>query len=132
MSPSHLDLPALGLTDCSSEPKPCVEVKDVLNRVGDKWSLYIVVHLHDGPLRFNELKRRIDGISQRMLTLTLRGLERDGLLIRTVYPTQPPSVTYALSPLGQTLLDPVASLVRWAQAHRTDIEEARTLFDAHT
>ncbi|MFC4453654.1 helix-turn-helix domain-containing protein [Deinococcus sonorensis] len=129
MSPGHPDLPALGLQACA-EPSPCVEVKDVLARVGDKWSLYVVVNLHAGPLRFNELKRRIDGVSQRMLTLTLRGLERDGLVSRTVYPTQPPSVTYELTASGQTLLRPVAALVRWAQAHRDDIEQSRHAFDA--
>ncbi len=130
MSPGHLNLPALGLHECPPVQAPCVEVKEVLNRVGDKWSLYVVVHLHGGPLRFNELRRRIDGVSQRMLTLTLRGLERDGLLTRTVHPSKPPSVTYALTPLGATLIDPVVTLVRWAQMHRADIERARLTFDA--
>jgi DNA-binding HxlR family transcriptional regulator len=120
---SNLDLPVC-------ENNKCVEVKDVLTRVGDKWSLYVVVNLYGETLRFNELKRRIDGISQRMLTLTLRGLERDGLLTRTVYPTNPPSVSYALTELGRTLLEPVLSLVKWAESHRGQIELSRNSFDA--
>jgi len=107
-----------------------VEVKDVLNRVGDKWSLYVVVNLYGEEVRFNELKRRIEGISQRMLTLTLRGLERDGLVKRTVFPTNPPSVSYALTELGQTLLEPVLALVKWAGIHRAGVEQARNRFDA--
>ena len=127
MSPSHLSGTSLDLPRC--EDGKCVEVRDVLNRVGDKWSLYVVVNLYDGSLRFNELRRRIDGISQRMLTLTLRGLQRDGLVTRAVYPTNPPSVTYALTALGKTLLEPVLSLVKWAESHRAEIERARNSFD---
>jgi DNA-binding HxlR family transcriptional regulator len=104
-------------------------VKEVLNRVGDKWSVQIVSMLGDEPRRFSALRRGIEGISQRMLTLTLRGLERDGLVTRTVFPTVPPSVEYALSPLGRTLLEPVQALGEWAQKNREQIHAARTRFD---
>jgi DNA-binding HxlR family transcriptional regulator len=106
-----------------------VAVREVLDRVGDKWSLYIIGSLRDGPRRFSELKRRIERISQRMLTLTLRSLERDGLVTRTLYPSIPPRVDYELTPLGRTLLDPVMALVAWADAHRLDIQDARGHFD---
>jgi len=102
----------------------------VLNRVGDKWSVFIVRMLGEGPQRFSELRRNIDGISQRMLTLTLRGLERDGLVTRTVTPTIPPRVDYALTPLGRTLLEPVQALANWAERNREKIQAARDRFDA--
>ncbi|HEX8953969.1 MAG TPA: helix-turn-helix domain-containing protein [Polyangia bacterium] len=106
------------------------EAREILDRVGDKWSVYIVAVLGgDGPRRFSELKRTIDGISQRMLTLTLRGLERDGLVTRTVHPTVPPSVEYALTPLGKTLVAPVMALVGWAEKNRARIRQAREKFD---
>ena len=92
----------------------CRAVSDVLARIGDKWSVLVVSRLGNGPLRFNELRRAIGGISQRMLTLTLRGLERDGLITRTVYPTIPPRVDYALTALGRDLLNPVSALGTWA------------------
>jgi DNA-binding HxlR family transcriptional regulator len=101
-----------------------------LNRIGDKWSVYVVSILGDGPKRFSELKRTIDGISQRMLTLTLRGLERDGLVTRTVFPTVPPRVDYELTPLGRTLLPPVMALAAWAKANGEQIYAARERFDA--
>jgi len=107
----------------------CVATRQILDRIGDKWSLYIVALLANGPKRFNGLKRGIDGISQRMLTLTLRGLERDGLVTRTLYPTIPPRVDYALTDLGTTLLRPVMALVNWANEHQTAIAEARQRFD---
>jgi DNA-binding HxlR family transcriptional regulator len=107
----------------------CLAVREVLNRVGDKWSVFIVGMLGDGPRRFNELRRSIEGISQRMLTLTLRGLERDGLVKRTVYATIPPRVDYELTPLGMTLLEPVQALSAWADEHRTAIQQARAQFD---
>jgi DNA-binding HxlR family transcriptional regulator len=105
-------------------------VREVLNLVGDKWSVQVVGTLGRGPLRFSELKRRIERISQRMLTLTLRGLERDGLLTRTVTPTIPPRVDYELTELGRTLLEPVRALARWAASHREEIQAARDRFDA--
>ena len=110
-------------------PGNCRAVSDVLARVGDKWSVLIVMLLAGGPRRFNELKRMIGGISQRMLTRALRGLERDGLVIRTVHPDTPPRVEYALTPLGRSLRAPVAALGQWAQTHHAEIAEARTAFD---
>src|SRR5919202_6368508 len=95
----------------------CRAVSEVLARVGDKWTVLVVSVLGDGPKRFNELRRALGSISQRMLTLTLRGLERDGLVTRTVHPTVPPRVDYALTPMGRTLLDTVCTLIQWADAH---------------
>jgi DNA-binding HxlR family transcriptional regulator len=108
----------------------CLAVREVLSRVGDKWSVLVVSLLGAGPQRFSELRRSIEAISQRMLTLTLRGLERDGLVTRTVHPTLPPSVEYALTPLGRTLLEPVHALATWARKNRTSIQAARQRFDA--
>jgi DNA-binding HxlR family transcriptional regulator len=108
----------------------CLAVRDVLNRVGDKWSVLVVTLLCGGPRRFNELRRTIEGISQRMLTLTLRGLERDGLVTRTIYPTVPPRVDYELTTSGRTLLEPVQALAAWAGKHREEIQKARLRFDA--
>ncbi len=108
----------------------CLAAREVLNRVGDKWSLQIVGALYDGPLRFSEVRRSIQGISQRMLTHTLRGLERDGLVTRTVYSTVPPRVDYGLTPLGQTLLVPVRALAVWADENRRTIQMARQQYDA--
>ena len=107
----------------------CLATRKILDRIADKWSLYIVAVLANGPRRFNELKRGIDGISQRMLTLTLRGLERDGLLTRTMYPTIPPRVDYELTDMGKTLLHPVMALVNWANDNQVAIAEAQTRFD---
>jgi DNA-binding HxlR family transcriptional regulator len=118
MKPRHRHLPA----DCRA-------VSDVLARVGNKWSVLIVTRLGGGPLRFNELRRSIGGISQRMLTLTLRGLERDGLITRTVLPTVPPRVEYALTPLGRDLLQPVSGLSDWALRNQSKIARARDQFD---
>jgi len=105
-------------------------VREVLDRVGDKWSVLVVALLKDGAKRFSELRRAIDGISQRMLTLTLKGLERDGLVTRTVYATIPPRVDYELTPLGHTLLKPITALAEWADENRPAIVEARRKFDA--
>ena len=110
----------------------CPAVRDVLNRVGDKWSVQIVSLLGDGPMRFSELRRAIEGISQRMLTLTLRGLERDGLVTRTVFPEIPPRVEYELTKLGNTLLEPIQGLAEWAEKNRTSIQDAREKFDVKT
>jgi DNA-binding HxlR family transcriptional regulator len=118
MKPRHANLPA----DCRA-------IGDVLARVGDKWSVLVVTRLGDGPVRFNELKRAIGGISQRMLTLTLRGLERDGLVTRTIFPTIPPRVDYALTPLGRDLLQPVSALGAWAIRNQPKIARAREQFD---
>jgi DNA-binding HxlR family transcriptional regulator len=102
----------------------------VLGRVGDKWSLQVIFCLGAGTRRFTDLKRGIDGISQRMLTVTLRGLERDGIVTRTMYPVMPPRVEYALTPMGGTLLDAVSTLIGWAGAHLDEIEAARAAYDA--
>ena len=107
----------------------CVAVREVLSRVGDKWSVQVIVLLGEGTKRFTELKRAIEGISQRMLTLTLRALERDGLVTRTVYPDVPLRVDYILTPLGRTLLTPVETIAAWAQDHRQEIQRARDTFD---
>lgn len=107
----------------------CRLVAPILNRVGDKWSIQIVRLLGDGPRRFNEIKRLIDGISQRMLTLTLRGLERDGLVSRTVFPTIPPRVDYELTDLGRSLWEPVQALGVWAFEHLEQIHTAQLKFD---
>ncbi len=106
------------------------EVRSVLDRVGDKWSVLILGMLSGGPQRFTELLHGIDGISQRMLTLNLRQLERDGLVSRTVHAVVPPRVDYALTGLGETLLPPVLALVEWALAHTRTIRENRDVFDA--
>lgn len=108
----------------------CQAVSEVLQRVGDKWTVLVVKTLGRGPMRFNELKRAIDGISQRMLTLTLRALERDGLVTRTVHPAVPPRVEYDLTQLGRSLIAPVTALAMWAIDHRGAIDGARTRFDA--
>ena len=108
----------------------CRAISDVLARVGDKWSILIVGRLGKQTMRFNELRRDIGGISQRMLTLTLRGLERDGLVTRTVFPTVPPRVDYALTALGCSLLKPVTGLSDWALANKTKLAESRRRFDA--
>ncbi|MDQ0391856.1 winged helix-turn-helix transcriptional regulator [Labrys monachus] len=110
-------------------PEDCRGVSTILARIGDKWSMLVVMLLGDGPRRFNEIKRMVGGISQRMLTLTLRGLERDGLVTRTVFPTIPPRVDYELTDLGRSLWQPVEALGNWAFAHLPEIEAARTKFD---
>ncbi|MGO8908058.1 MAG: winged helix-turn-helix transcriptional regulator [Bradyrhizobium sp.] len=107
----------------------CRGVASILARVGDKWSVFVIMLLGDGPRRFNEIKRMVGGISQRMLTLTLRGLERDGLVTRTVFPTIPPRVDYELTDLGRGLWQPVEALGNWAREHQTEIESARARFD---
>lgn len=107
----------------------CAATREILDRVGDKWSVLVVVLLDDRALRFNELKRALEGISQRVLTTTLRGLERDGLVKRTVHPTNPPQVEYALTPLGRTLQEPLSALAVWAQGHRAEVQRARDVFD---
>jgi len=127
LKPEHTRVPIL-------PPQPhlhsdCRGVASVLARVGDKWSVLVIMMLADGPKRFNEIKRMIGGISQRMLTLTLRGLERDGLVTRTVFPTIPPRVDYELTDLGRGLTQPVLALGKWAMEHMGEIEHARARFD---
>ena len=110
-------------------PDEC-RLREVLDRVGDKWSVLVIYLLGDGTRRFMDLLRSIDGISQRMLTVTLRGLERDGLVTRTVYPVVPPRVEYALTPLGRTLLESIGPLMAWSMAHTADVGAARAAYDA--
>jgi DNA-binding HxlR family transcriptional regulator len=107
-------------------------VRSVLGRIGDKWAIYVVDRLGSGPRRFSELSRGIDGITARMLTVTLRGLERDGILTRTVHASVPPRVDYELTPLGETLLDTIGQLVVWADEHISEIEIAQAEYDARS
>jgi DNA-binding HxlR family transcriptional regulator len=106
------------------------EVRQILDRIADKWSLLVISLLEDRTLRFTELRQQIDGISQRMLTVTLRHLERDGLVCRTIYPEVPPRVEYCLSPMGHTLLGTIQALVTWTEEHQAEIARARAEFDA--
>jgi DNA-binding HxlR family transcriptional regulator len=131
--PGHLEvtieadatLPPGGL----SPPGAC-RASEVLGRVGDKWSLQVIFSLGEGARRFTDLKRGISGISQRMLTVTLRGLERDGIVTRTMYPVMPPRVDYALTPMGRTLLNVACTLIGWVHEHLDEIEAARDAYDA--
>ncbi len=125
-APGHIAVTGIGLQHGSED---CRAVSAILARIGDKWTVLIVALLGGGPKRFNEIKRMVGGISQRMLTLTLRGLERDGLVTRTVTPTNPPRVDYALTDTGLSLWQPVEVLSNWARAHRKTIEAARQTFD---
>jgi DNA-binding HxlR family transcriptional regulator len=111
-------------------PEDCRAVSEILARVGDKWTVLVVGVLGAGPKRFTEIRRAVGSISQRMLTLTLRGLERDGLVTRTVIPTIPPRVDYELTTLGRSLLKPVNGLALWAKQNRAVIADARRRFDA--
>jgi DNA-binding HxlR family transcriptional regulator len=111
-------------------PAHC-HAREILSRVGDKWSVYVIYVLGSaGTLRFTTLRSRVDGISQRMLTVTLRGLERDGLVARTVYAEVPPRVEYLLTPLGATLLQLVCGLVQWSETHLREVDTARTAYAA--
>lgn len=123
MSAGDTDVPAI------HNNSTCQTVTEVLSRVGDKWSMQVVMNLGEGSLRFNQLRRSIDGISQRMLTRTLRGLERDGLVSRSVTPSVPPRVDYALTALGLSLCSPVNALGNWAVRNREAIARAREHFD---
>ncbi|BDI34457.1 transcriptional regulator [Capsulimonas corticalis] len=104
-------------------------IREILDRIGDKWSVLVISNLADETLRFNALKQRITGISQRMLTETVRKLERNGILTRTVYPTIPPRVEYSLTPLGQTVVGPIQTLIQWADGHSREILAARAAYD---
>lgn len=134
MSDTHMDVPSM-LSAHLPDPVPADEyeqcpVTDVLRRVGDKWSILVIVLLGRRPHRFNELHRGIEAISQRMLTRTLRGLETDGLVHREVFPTKPPAVEYSLTPLGQSLLTPLSALADWAVEHAADIAAARSAHES--
>ena len=119
MKPGHMHLTG----DCRA-------ISELLSRVGDKWTVLVVNLMGSGPKRFSEIKREVGGISQRMLTLTLRALERDGLVTRTVTPSIPPRVDYELTDLGRSLLAPVQALGSWALSNRERIEQARRKFDS--
>lgn len=136
MSGTHTDVPSM-VSAPLPDPVPMREfeqcpVTDVLRRVGDKWSILVMVLLGKRPYRFNELQRGIDSISQRMLTRTLRGLESDGLVRRQVFPTNPPSVEYSLTPLGDSLLVPLSALADWAVEYESEIAAARDGTDTET
>ena len=120
----------IGIPGTLHVPDDCRAVSEVLSRVGDKWTILVVVELGQGARRFNEIRRALGSISQRMLTLTLRGLERDGLVTRTVFPTVPPRVDYELTKLGRSLLEPVSGIGLWARQNRMAIQQARERFDA--
>ena len=122
--------PATSITPAQERPDHACHARDVLDRVGDKWSVYVIALLGDRTRRFTDLLRSIEGISQRMLTVTLRGLERDGIVTRKVYPVVPPRVDYALTPMGRTLLATIRQLIEWADRHTEDIEAARSRYDA--
>ncbi|KAB2658366.1 helix-turn-helix transcriptional regulator [Brucella tritici] len=112
------------------ETSACRTVTEILSRVGDKWTVFVVSYLGNGPMRFNELRRTVDGISQKMLTTTLRNLERDGFVKRTLFPTIPPKVEYELTELGCDLLRPVRALGEWAIANEAKVMIARARYDA--
>ena len=130
MKPEHIDVTGISKAALHTHlPGECQAVSSILSRVGDKWTVLIVMLLGQGPRRFNELKRMIGGVSQRMLTLTLRGLERDGFVSRTMFPTIPPRVDYELTPLGHSLRSPIEELGNWAFAHILAVDQARRDFD---
>ncbi|MGF6975558.1 DNA-binding HxlR family transcriptional regulator [Paraburkholderia sp. JPY465] len=120
-----------GCRSPTDEHARCKALGQVLDRIGDKWTIGVVGALSKGPTRFNALLRLIDGVSHRMLTLTLRGLEQDGLVKRTVYPTVPPKVEYQLTDMGRSLTEPLETLSRWAQEHLPAIEAARASPSIH-
>jgi DNA-binding HxlR family transcriptional regulator len=126
MEPAHTDVTS---RHDQHLPGDCIAVSSILSRIGDKWSVLVIMLLANGPRRFNEIKRMVGGISQRMLTLTLRGLERDGLVTRTVFPTIPPRVDYELTDLGRSLRGPVENLGTWAFENLPQIQTAREKFD---
>jgi DNA-binding HxlR family transcriptional regulator len=130
-SPTHSTGTACDCSDAYQwDTREDCEVRQILDRIADKWSLLVIALLEDRRLRFTELRRAIDGISQRMLTVTLRQLERDGLVRRTVHPVVPPRVDYELTPLGVTLHETIQALVTWTEMHQKEIAAARAAYDA--
>ncbi len=125
-------VPDAMLRPVSWPPAPDCPVRNVLDRIGDKWSTLLLSLLAHGPHRFSALQRAIPDISKRMLAQTLHDLQRDGLVGREVFPTKPPAVEYRLTPLGRTILEPLAHLVAWADRHHAAIVAARAAFDAET
>ena len=129
---NHLETKRDWLGEClawTKDNSASCPVRELLDRIGDTWTLLIVLNLGAGKQRFSELKRRVSGISQRMLTQTLRHLERDGMLTRTVFPTNPPSVEYELTELGFSMLDAIRALIEWTAASQTEISAARQAYD---
>ena len=130
-SPTHLS----GTACCDQsdayqwDTREDCEVRQILDRIADKWSLLVIALLDRRKLRFTELRREIDGVSQRMLTVTLRQLERDGLVHRTVHPVVPPRVDYELTPLGVSLHETIQALVAWTESHQREIAAARSAYD---
>jgi len=114
----------------STQETSTCDIREVLNLVADKWSLFVISQLGEGPRRFSEIKRLVEGISQRMLTVTLRRLERDGILTRTVYEVMPPHVAYDLTPLGMSLLRAAEPIIAWSNGHLTHVAAARAKYDA--
>src|SRR3954449_12216052 len=110
----------------------CRKVSQILARIGEKWSMLVVMLLRDGPRRFNDIKRNTGGISQQMLTRTLRALERDGMVTRTIFPTSPPQVEYRLTELGRSMSEPVLAFGRWVREHLEEVEAARERVDEHS
>ncbi|MGC4892190.1 winged helix-turn-helix transcriptional regulator [Micromonospora sp. DT31] len=130
MSQRNTGVPVSAVEDCETpQARQACSVLEAMSRVSGKWSIGILLMTTQGPARFTELERGIKGISRRMLTLTLRNLERDGLLSRTVYPTVPPRVEYAATPVALELYETLLSLANWAQRHHDGIQQARTLYD---
>jgi DNA-binding HxlR family transcriptional regulator len=136
-SPSDTGDTGVGIIEECGDPfqwdtREDCDVRQILDRIADKWSLLVIALLDERTLRFTELKRTIDGVSQRMLAVTLRQLERDGLVKRTVHPVVPPRVDYELTPLGRSLHETIQALVNWTEAHQGEVAAARTAYDART
>src|SRR3954454_9618417 len=128
--PGHIDMTTA--TPAHPLHEDCRKVSQILARVGEKWSMLVVMLLRDGSRRFNDIKRNSGGISQQMLTRTLRALERDGMVTRTIFPTSPPQVEYQLTELGRSLSEPVLAFGRWVREHMEEVEAARRRFDHRT
>lgn len=128
MSDTHINVRAES-SPLEEDCRTLMLTDNLLMRIGDKWTVKVVIALSQGPMRYNQIFRRVGGVSQRMLTLTLKNLERDGLVSRTVYPTNPPQVDYELTERGQTLIGPLYALWAWAQANHAAIEQDRLVFD---
>jgi len=132
--PEHTDVTYPAAKSLPSEaghfPGGCAAVSKTLSLIGDKWTVLTIMLLAKGPRRFNDIKRTIGTVSQRMLTLTLRGLERDGLVKRTVHPTTPPSVIYELTATGHSLREPIEALGQWVFKHQNELEAARAAYDS--
>ena len=130
MSQGNIDVP-VQVTEIDPEKLDVCTVLEVINRISGKWAIGILLEATRGPVRFTELERAVNGISRRMLTLTLRNLERDGLLERTIYPTVPPRVEYEATPMAKELYQSLSGLLGWAEQHREDIAAARVVYDGH-